>query len=143
MTSVDCASVRVICGVSIMGTCPNRECVASWKRWLCAPLFGTLNRVGKRRLISVFGVLKRGGTMAVRRVREVGRFSARAEDGTVYRIIEYAHMQDVRTRATPNARDVEGLHELTTHDGMRVNVVGENEYEIVDLALKLKRVHPR
>jgi hypothetical protein len=45
--------------------------------------------------------------------------------------------------STPNARDVEGLHELVTHDGMRVNVVGENEYEIVDLALRVKRVHPR
>lgn len=81
--------------------------------------------------------------MAVRRVREVGRFSARAADGTVYRIIEYAHMQDVRTRSTPNARDVEGLHELTTHDGLRVNVIADNEYEIVDLGVKLTRVHPR
>lgn len=81
--------------------------------------------------------------MAVRRVREVGRFSARAADGTVYRIIEYAHMQDVRTRTTPHARDIEGLHELTTHDGKRVNVVGANEYEIVDLGLKVTRVHPR
>ena len=81
--------------------------------------------------------------MAVRRVREVGRFSVRAADGTVYRIIEKAHMQDVRTRTTPNARDVEGLHELVTADGMRVNALGENEYEIVDLALKVTRVHPR
>jgi hypothetical protein len=81
--------------------------------------------------------------MAVRRVREVGRFSARAADGTVYRIIEYAHMQDVRTRATPKARDVEGLHELTTHDGMRVDVIGDNEYLIADLELKVTRVHPR
>jgi hypothetical protein len=81
--------------------------------------------------------------MAVRRVREVGRFSARAADGTVYRIIEYAHMQDVRTRTTPKARDVEGLHELVTHDGLRVNELGENEYEIVELGLKVKRVHPR
>ncbi len=81
--------------------------------------------------------------MAVRRVREVGRFSARAADGTVYRLIEYAHMQDVKTRATPNARDVEGLHELTTHDGLRVKVIADNEYEIVDLGLKVTRVHPR
>ena len=81
--------------------------------------------------------------MAVRRVREVGRFSVSAADGTVYKIIEYAHMQDVRTRATPNARDVEGLHELVTNDGMVVNDLGGNEYEIVDLGLKVKRVHPR
>ena len=81
--------------------------------------------------------------MAVRRVREVGRFTVRSADGTVYRIIEKAHMRDVRTMATPNARDVEGLHELITDDGMKVNVLGENEYEIVDLALKVTRVHPR
>jgi hypothetical protein len=81
--------------------------------------------------------------MAVRRVREVGRFYVSAADGTVYRIIEYAHMQDVRTRATPNARDVEGRHELVTKEGMHVNDLGGNEYEIVELALKVKRVHPR
>lgn len=81
--------------------------------------------------------------MAVRRVREVGRFSVRAADGTVYRIIEKAHMRDVRTMTTPNARDVEGLHELVTDDGMHVTVLGDNEYEIVDLALKVTRVHPR
>ena len=76
--------------------------------------------------------------MAVRRVREVGRF---ARPTVPYRIIEYAHMQDVRTRPL-NARDVEGLHELTTHDGMRVNVIGDNEYLIPDLELKVTRVHP-
>jgi hypothetical protein len=81
--------------------------------------------------------------MSVRRVREVGRFSVSAADGTVYRIIEYAHMRDIRTRATPHARDVEGLHELVTREGMRVNDLGGNEYEIVDLGLKVKRVHPR
>ena len=81
--------------------------------------------------------------MAVRRVREVGRFTVSAADGTVYRVIEYAHMKDVRTRATPNARDVEGAHELVTNEGMHVNDLGGNEYEIVELALKVKRVHPR
>lgn len=81
--------------------------------------------------------------MAVRRVREVGRFTVSAADGTVYRVIEYAHMKDVKTRATPNARDVEGAHELVTNEGMHVNDLGGNEYEIVELALKVKRVHPR
>jgi hypothetical protein len=38
---------------------------------------------------------------------------------------------------------VEGLHELVTKEGMHVNDLGGNEYEIVELALKVKRVHPR
>ena len=55
--------------------------------------------------------------------------SQRAADGTVphYRVRAHARRAD---QATPNARDVEGLHELTTHDGMRVNVIGDNEYLI-------------
>ena len=77
--------------------------------------------------------------MAVRRVREVKR-SARPT-------VPCTALSSTRTCKTcglgHSERDVEGLHELTTHDGMRVNVIGDNEYLIPDLELKVTRVHPR
>ena len=68
-------------------------------------------------------------------------FVARSEDGQVFRIDVCANVIPAGARAQPNAVH-EGLKELWTSDGRRVNRIDKGVYEIVESGVRLTSDDP-
>lgn len=55
--------------------------------------------------------------------QEIDRFEAKADDGTVYTIIEYQEFTEHRPVDSPNTEWVKGMKRLELEDGSPVNAV--------------------
>lgn len=71
--------------------------------------------------------------------KEVDRFRVRSEDGQEFTVLERVEMIDASTKAEPN-RQVPGLNQFRTLDGMHVQRLDADTYEIVQLGLRVSRL---
>ncbi len=67
-------------------------------------------------------------------------FDAESEDGQCFRIQIYTTMIDSSSLSNPNAAPLKGLRTARTSDGYHCNRIDDDNWEIVELGLKVTRV---
>jgi hypothetical protein len=73
--------------------------------------------------------------------KQTGQFSAVGDDGRQYTIFIYTDFTDAGNFEDPHAA-VEGMKELRTSDGMRVNRLQQGEYVVVQTGVILRSSSP-
>lgn len=71
--------------------------------------------------------------------REIERFQARAEDGTLHTVIERETVVQSRPISGP-ARTMGGAIDSITADGLDLNVIEDGVYEIVNSGEIIRRI---
>ena len=73
--------------------------------------------------------------------REKSRFKVRSEDGREFVVIESVGLLDVTSQSSPGMDQIEsGLRRLRTTQGHVVNRKGQDEFEIVELGLRVRKI---
>ena len=71
-------------------------------------------------------------------LKETGRFKAIDSNEQIYNIIEYTNYIDASTLS--GKQFVEGLKELHTDNGLRVNRINDEEFCIAESGVSIRRV---
>lgn len=71
--------------------------------------------------------------------RLIDEFDVISEDGQEFHILVYREIINAGTMTDPHAT-IEGLKSLRTSEGYHCNWIDENNFEIVELGLKVRKV---
>ena len=72
--------------------------------------------------------------------REKSRFKVRSEDGREFTVVETVPLIDVTSQSSSGKECMEGLPRLTTLEGHTVTRKGPDEFEIVELGLRVRKI---
>ncbi len=73
------------------------------------------------------------------RIIKTDKFTVQAADGRQFEVIEYTEYIDAGTPSNPYA-EIPGLTEFKTLDGLHLNVIADDTFEIAELRLLVNRV---
>ena len=68
------------------------------------------------------------------------QFDAESEDGQRFHILIYTTMIDANSTSNHNAAPLEGLKTARTSDGYHCNYIDDDNWQIVELGLRVSRV---
>lgn len=67
-------------------------------------------------------------------------FDVESEDGKRFHLLEHTTMVDATSLTNPNARPIPSVKTVRTSDGYLCKRIDDDNWEIIELGLKVKRV---